>query len=263
MSNCPPVRWPGPFPLLAFAAVAQILKEAQDRSTARQRQRENDWRNDPGVYAGQAPAKHRNVQPQDARSGNLVMLDCRKADEPEDLILGEWERTYSLALVCNSHHKVPVQDRQLDVWLCQPHLLEKDASGEWKTGIPLWLAVADAKANNKPAPKTDWPSVVQLPWCAIKELPLSVYKALQENPDQWEPHSRSLLKDFEGTKELAYKMPGRVNQGFYKQSRPVVNVSYVCQLDKGERKLKKFLLNEATQMDILSYMHAREHDPDL
>ena len=97
--------------------MARILKEAQDRATARQRQRENDWRNDPGVYAGQHPAKHRNVQPQDAKLGNLVLLDCRKADEPEDRVLGEWERTYSLALVANSHHRVDFEDRQLDVWM--------------------------------------------------------------------------------------------------------------------------------------------------
>ena len=206
----------------------------------------------PGVWAASTPAKHRNVLPQDAAGGNLILLDNRKTDIPEGGLLGEWERTYQLGVVLKGHKTVPLEDRQLDIWIYQPHVFDKDG----KVGMPLWAAVAHARAQNMPVPKTDWESVISLPWRRIKELPLSVVIALQRGED-FAPHGRSICEKYCGTSETAYTVSG---QG-YRDSFPAANVAYVLKFDKGEAKDHQCLLNDATRTDILGYMHARRAMP--
>lgn len=237
----------------AIAEEEQLIRDAESEALTRIRMEEHERRAHPGVWAGPTPVRHRAVNAEDAKRGNLVLLDTRKTDIPEGGHLGEWERTYQLGVVSVANGTVPMSDRELKVWLYQPHVLDQDG----KAGMPLWVAVAHARAHGLSEPKTDWESVISLPWRLIQELPLSVMNALDRGGN-FVPQSRMLVKEYCRIPGItAYKVQG----SGYKDTCPALNVAYVCEFDRGEAKSNQCLLNAATSSDILAKMHARRDMP--
>ena len=104
--------------------------------------------------------------------------------------------------------------------------------------------------------------LVTLPWLPIKEMPLSVCKALaKSNGQTFSDPASKLLKEnaFDtGVTTVELKKPG------YEDKQLAGTVKYIMQLDADEKDSSKkgggIFMNEVTQCDLLYTMIAAKHD---
>ena len=71
----------------------EVAKDAELREKAK---RATPWI---GYQWGDEPFRHRCVRPKDGKTGNLVLLDVRNANNTKDMLTGDREASYQLGTV--------------------------------------------------------------------------------------------------------------------------------------------------------------------
>ena len=107
----------------------EVAKNAKLREKAKQA---TPWI---GYQCGDKPYRHRCVRPKDAKTGNLVLLDVRNANNTTDVLTGDWETSYQLGTVAS--REVDKSDENMFVLhlvMWEPYF--KDETNELR---PLWV----------------------------------------------------------------------------------------------------------------------------
>ena len=202
----------------------------------------NTWR---GLRAGKE-ANHRNIQPQDAKQGNVVVFDVRDRgqDADQDMYFGEWDKTYEVGVVMQFLNKSEADQGmwQLDCVIYEPYKVNDDGNAV----EPLWVSIAKAKKSGLPEPPSNWQDVVSLPWRAVQQIPLRILMAIDKNFNHRAVPTRMLKADFMGSGEDVLKLP---QSKPWRYNLPYPNVRFVMKRGKGEATKKMFKLDE----------HGREH----
>ena len=248
----------------------QVQLDAIKRQAANQRR---IWI---GYQCSDTALRHRNVLPKDAKRGNIVLLDCRNADNPEEALLGDWDGSYQLATVVTRHKsdslsaeteaagkskkrkrqasstdslpKPDGSDDVLDLLMWEPYYVDP-SSGEFR---PLWVENEQRRMSGEERLPTDWKNVVQMPWRPITQLPLSVVRAIRVDP-YFRPSEKFLLSNYLNSAKDCEKM----DKG-YRQQQKAGTVRYVFQFEKNERRKNTFQLQSSTQQEILRHLGAME-----
>ena len=189
---------------------------------------------------------HRNIKPQDAKRGNVVVFDVRDRgqDANDDMYLGEWDKTYEVGVVVQFVNKsLPDESKwEIECEIYEPYTVDDG-------GIPvepLWVAIARAKKSGLPEPPSNWRVVASLPWKAVQQVPIRVLKAIDKNFDIQNVPTRQIKKDFMGCGLDALKLP---QSQPWRYKLPYPNVRFVMRRAAGEASKKMFNLDD----------HGREH----
>ncbi len=73
----------------------EFAKDAELREKAKQA---TPWI---GYQFGDKPLRHRCVRLKDAKTGNLVLLDARNANNTKNMLTGDWEASYQLGTIAS------------------------------------------------------------------------------------------------------------------------------------------------------------------
>ena len=244
--NCPLVCC-----LCPVAEEARIVAAANLRIEQERRQR--GLRD--GLFTGfrcGTSLRFRNVQPSDAKAGNLVVLDVRSAGNDDAALLGEWERSHMFGRVLSHQGEKNTENHHLKVLFYEPWVTTADGQPE----RPLWAEVQKAQLCGGAPPPTDLKSVLALPWLVIEHMPVGVCchtYAVQQ------PRKQSLVAHFRQSGQSAVRLP---KPGFF-QLQPAGSVTFVMQFDEKEAKKSSFRLNMTTQSELLDVLHATELAPLL
>ena len=215
-----------------------------------------------GYQCGDKPLKHRSVQPKDAKTGNLVLLDVRNAGNEQDVLLGEWDGQYQLGTILtrtvdpdtNVDDDVSTGSNKyiLNLVMWEPYF--KDADGALR---PLWVENALRAKNGDELLSSKWQDVVRHPWCPIKQLPLLHSRKLLNDPN-FIPPKRELASNYLNSGIDCHKQP----KG-YRHSQKAGTVRHVFQFDKHEKRANIIHFNAMSQRDILLEMSRTEGHDDV
>jgi hypothetical protein len=199
------------------------------------------WR---GLRAGKE-ANHRNIQPQDAKQGNVVVFDVRDRgqDADQDMYFGEWDKTYEVGVVM--HYNKSHADASM--WQFECEIYEPYTVNDCGNAIePLWVTIAKAKKSGLPEPPSNWQVVSSLPWRAVHQVPIRILKAIDKNFSDRDLNPRMLKKNFLESGADVLKLPQTKP---WRYNLPYPNVRFVMKRAQGEATKKMFKLDE----------HGREH----
>ena len=163
----------------------EVAKDAELREKAKQA---TPWI---GYQCGDKPLRHRCVRPKDAKTGNLVLLDVRNANNTKDMLTGDWEASNQLGTVAS--RQVDNTDDKLFVLhlvMWEPYF--KDETNEFR---PLWVENALRARRGQTLLPSFWPDVVRLPRCPVKQVPLEKTRKIINNPS-FIPSKKYLAIDF-------------------------------------------------------------------
>jgi hypothetical protein len=165
------IKW---FPVFASAELLliEVAKDAELREKAKQA---TPWI---GYQCGDKPLRHRCVRPNDAKTGNLVLLDVRNANNTKDMLTGDWEASYQLGTI------VSRQVDNIDETMFVLHLVMwepyyRDETNEFR---PLWVENALRAGSGQHLLPSYRQDGVRLTWCPIKQVPLEITRKLLNNP---------------------------------------------------------------------------------
>lgn len=239
----------------------RLKKEKETRDALRLLRRHMVEKGMAGCRISPNPIKHKNVSFKDARRNNLVVLDTRTASNTSDCLLGKWESQFQIGILTNRPGKGQEGNKPEDVLTL---LMYQPWAVDPSNGLPLEPLWAHIKKQNVLGHEvsTEWIDLVTLPWLPIKEMPLSVCKALAETNGQTfsTPASRLLKNNAwdTGVTTVELKKPG------YEDRQLAGTVKYVMQLDGDEKLPSKngggIFMNEVTQCDLLYTLIAAKHD---
>ena len=225
----------------------EVAKDAELREKAKQA---TPWI---GYQCGDKPLRHRCVRPKDAKTGNLVLLDVRNANNTKDMLTGDWEASYQLGTV------VSRQVDNIDETMFVLHLVMwepyfKDETNEFR---PLWVENALRVGRGQPLLPSYWQDVVRLPWCPIKQVPLEISRKLLNN-SSFNPSKKDLAIDFMNSGIDCMKQP----KG-YRQTQSAGTIRHVFQFDINERRKNMINFNVVSQRDILVEITRTEGHDDV
>ena len=206
-----------------------------------------------GYQCGDKPLRHRCVRPKDAKTGNLVLLDVRNANNTKDMLTGDWEASYQLGTVAS--RQVDNTDDTLFVLhlvMWEPYF--KDETNEFR---PLWVENALRARRGQTLLPSFWPDVVRLPWCPVKQVPLEITRKLLNNPS-FNPSKKDLAVNFMKSGVHCMKQ----SKG-YRQTQLAGTVRHVFQFDINERRKNMIIFNAISQRDILVEIARTEGHDDV
>lgn len=206
-----------------------------------------------GYQCGDKPLRHRCVRPKDAKTGNLVLLDVRNANNTKDMLTGDWEASYQLGTVAS--RQVDNTDDTLFVLhlvMWEPYF--KDETNEFR---PLWVENALRARRGQTLLPSYWPDVVRLPWCPVKQVPLEITRKLLNNPS-FNPSKKDLAVNFMKSGVDCMKQ----SKG-YRQTQLAGTVRHVFQFDINERRKNMIIFNAISQRDILVEIARTEGHDDV
>ena len=195
--------------------------------------------------------KHRNIDPKDARRGNLVVVDVRSAKNTDDCVLGPWEKQYLIGVINKRQRKGPnLPEDDLTITLYEP----------WKVydglpSMPLWasMKVEGDTCDEYSTESLAWVDLLEKPWLPVSQIPLDVHKALIESNGEiyQKPPPHQIVTNYKRTGIDVVKMkPSYTNQ------QKAGTIKYIMQLDKSEKlasdKDGMITLNEDTQRDLIN-----------
>jgi hypothetical protein len=225
----------------------EVAKDAELREKAKQA---TPWI---GYQCGDKPLRHRCVRPKDAKTGNLVLLDVRNANNTKDMLTGDWEASYQLGTVAS--RQVDNTDDKLFVLhlvMWEPYF--KDETNEFR---PLWVENALRARRGQTLLPSYWPDVVRLPWCPVKQVPLEITRKLLNNPS-FNPSKKDLAVNFMKSGVDCMKQ----SKG-YRQTQLAGTVRHVFQFDINERRKNMIIFNAISQRDILVEIARTEGHDDV
>ncbi len=225
----------------------EVAKDAELREKAKQA---TPWI---GYQCGDKPLRHRCVRPKDAKTGNLVLLDVRNANNTKDMLTGDWEASYQLGTVAS--RQVDNTDDKLFVLhlvMWEPYF--KDETNEFR---PLWVENALRARRGQTLLPSFWPDVVRLPWCPVKQVPLEITRKLLNNPS-FNPSKKDLAVNFMKSGVDCMKQ----SKG-YRQTQLAGTVRHVFQFDINERRKNMIIFNAISQRDILVEIARTEGHDDV
>jgi hypothetical protein len=225
----------------------EVAKDAELREKAKQA---TPWI---GYQCGDKPLRHRCVRPKDAKTGNLVLLDVRNANNTKDMLTGDWEASYQLGTVAS--RQVDNTDDTLFVLhlvMWEPYF--KDETNEFR---PLWVENALRARRGQTLLPSFWPDVVRLPWCPVKQVPLEITRKLLNNPS-FNPSKKDLAVNFMKSGVDCMKQ----SKG-YRQTQLAGTVRHVFQFDINERRKNIIIFNAISQRDILVEIARTEGHDDV
>ena len=225
----------------------EVAKDAELREKAKQA---TPWI---GNQCGDKPLRHRCVRPKDAKTGNLVLLDVRNANNTKDMLTGDWEASYQLGTVAS--RQVDNTDDTLFVLhlvMWEPYF--KDETNEFRS---LWVENALRARRGQTLLPSFWPDVVRLPWCPIKQVPLEITRKLLNNPS-FNPSKKDLAVNFMKSGVDCMKQ----SKG-YRQTQLAGTVRHVFQFDINERRKNMIIFNAISQRDILVEIARTEGHDDV
>jgi hypothetical protein len=225
----------------------EVAKDAELREKAKQA---TPWI---GYQCGDKPLRHRCVRPKDAKTGNLVLLDVRNANNTKDMLTGDWEASYQLGTVAS--RQVDNTDDTLFVLhlvMWEPYF--KDETNEFR---PLWVENALRARRGQTLLPSFWPDVVRLPWCPVKQVPLEITRKLLNNPS-FNPSKKDLAVNFMKSGVDCMKQ----SKG-YRQTQLAGTVRHVFQFDINERRKNMIIFNAISQRDILVEIARTEGHDDV
>jgi len=161
----------------------QLSITIQDET--RERQRKEKERNHlvsigiAGFRVSDTSVKHRNIDPKDARRGNLVVVVVRSAKNTDDCVLGPWEKQYFIGVINKRQRKGPnLPKDNLIITLYEPWKVYDGVSS-----IHLWASrkIEGDDCDEYPIETIAWVDLLQVPWLPVFQMPLEVHKALTES----------------------------------------------------------------------------------
>ena len=99
------------------------------------------------------------VKLKDAKTGNLVLLDVRNANNTKEMLTVDWEASYQLGTVASSQVD-DIDDTTLVLYLVMWEPYFKDETNKFR---PLWVENALRAGRGQPLLPSYWPYVVRLP----------------------------------------------------------------------------------------------------
>ena len=140
----------------------EVAKDAELREKAKQA---TPWI---GYQCGDKPLRHRCVRPNDAKTGNHVLLDVRNANNTKDMLTGDREAFYQLGtIVSRQVDNVDETMFVLHLVMWEPYF--RDETNEFR---PLWVENALRAGRGQPLLPSYWQDVVRLPRCPKKNKSL-------------------------------------------------------------------------------------------
>lgn len=217
-----------------------------------------------GIFVGGDDAEldvgHRQVY--DARKGNLVVLDNCLDKEDQVGLLGEWEKSVSVAYVreriypegFTAQQKRREDPEALELCLCEPWAINVQIGDPL---MPLWLFRDMMKSKFGKEISTEWKDVRKLPWKEIQAIPMSVFEACYK--ESFVLSSRTLDKDFMGLGvEAVVRLDLQRNNKKCRSlvhTQPYGQLHYTCTLeDKDEREKGTFLPDDGLKRIELSML---------
>jgi hypothetical protein len=191
---------------------------------------------------------HRNIKPQDAKRGNVVVFDVRDRgqDSDDDMYLGEWDKTYEVGVVMQFLNKSDVDESK---WEIECEIYEPYTVGDGGILVePLWVTIAKAKKSGLPEPPSNWRVVASLPWRPVYQVPIRILKAIDKNFDIKSVPARELRKDFMGCGQDILKLP---QSKPWRYKLPYPNVRFVMRRAVGEATKKMFKLDDHGQKHLM------------
>jgi hypothetical protein len=225
----------------------EVAKDAELREMAK---RATPWI---GYQCGDKPLRHRCVRPKDAKTGNLVLLDVRNANNTKDMLTGDWEASYQLGTV-SSRQVDNTDDKMFVLHLVMWEPYFKDETNDFR---PLWVENALRARRGQTLLPSYWPDVVRLPWCPVKQVPLEIARKLLNNPS-FNPSKKDLAVNFMKSGVDCMKQP----KG-YRQTQLAGTVRHVFQFDINERRKNIIIFNAISQRDILVEIARTEGHDDV
>ena len=206
-----------------------------------------------GYQCGDKPLRHRCVRPKDAKTGNLVLLDVRNANNTKDMLTGDWEASYQLGTVA-SRQVDNTDDKMFVLHLVMWEPYFKDETNDFR---PLWVENALRARRGQTLLPSYWPDVVRLPWCPVKQVPLEITRKLLNNPS-FNPSKKDLAVNFMKSGVDCMKQ----SKG-YRQTQLAGTVRHVFQFDINERRKNIIIFNAISQRDILVEIARTEGHDDV
>ncbi len=123
----------------------EVAKDAELREKAKQA---TPWIR---YQCGDKPLRLRCVRPKDAKTGSLVLLDVRNANNTKNMLTGDWEASYHLGTVV-SRQADNTDDTLFVLYLVMWEPYFKDDTNEAR---PLWVENALRAGRGQPLLPTE------------------------------------------------------------------------------------------------------------
>jgi hypothetical protein len=157
--------------------------------------------------------RRNNIDYNNARRGNMVIVDVCSTMNSDDCLLGPWRKQYLIGIIIKRQRTGPnLPDDDFTIALYEP----------WKVydglpSMPLWAAMNNkgGDVNGSSIEDLTWDILLQLPRHPDSQLPLDVQKALIESNGEvyHKPQRHLIVTNYMGIgKDVVKLKPSYANQ---------------------------------------------------